>query len=56
VLSDLKYLIYIVTAWICRKGLTCDVNENHNLIYIDWLSDFLSVVIIDLCPILVVDT
>jgi len=34
VLSDRKYLIFIVTALVCIKGLICDVHENHKLMHI----------------------
>jgi hypothetical protein len=34
VLSDWKYLIFIVTALICNKGLICDVNEIQELMHI----------------------
>jgi hypothetical protein len=29
VLSDGKYLIFVVTALICNEGLICDVNETN---------------------------
>jgi hypothetical protein len=34
VLSDGKYLICIVTALICNKGLTCDVNKVQELMHV----------------------
>jgi hypothetical protein len=34
VLSDRNYLIFIITALICNKGLVYDVNENHELMHI----------------------
>jgi hypothetical protein len=56
VLSEWKYLIFMVTVLICNKGLICDVNEIQETNAYCCLSALLSIVITDLCPILVVDT
>jgi hypothetical protein len=34
VLSDRKYLIFVITALICNKSLTWDVNESQELMHI----------------------
>jgi hypothetical protein len=56
VLSEWKYLIFMVTALICNKGLICDVNEIQETNAYCCLSALLSIVITYLCPSLVVDT
>jgi hypothetical protein len=56
VLSEWKYLIFMVIVLICNKGLIYDVNEIQETNAYFCLISLLSIVIKDLCPILVVDT
>ena len=49
-LSEWKYLIFMVIALICNKGLIYDVNEIQENNSLFCLSALLSIVITDLCP------
>jgi hypothetical protein len=56
VISEWKYLIFMVTTLICNKGFICDVNGIQETNACCWISYLIYVITTNICPILVVDT